>query len=202
MTGSTGDELWYPTVEDVLMVHSDVVAEDEDAEPGVESEERIDYAVDFIQCGHFDEGPETIHEKAFHLMRLLSSNHWFVDGNKRTALNTTELFYLANGYELEYGEDFRSILKLFSVRQALIDREEGVEYLSDRTEPAAFDEAEWYAFFVESPGELVAGPLTPDILRDTLTVFGLTETSEGRTESNTDRKTFRDAYQGENRDGE
>lgn len=135
MTGSTGNDLWHPTVEDVLMVHSDVIAEDEDAEPGVESEARIGYVIGFIQYGHFDEGPETIHEKAFHLMRLLASNHWFVDGNKRTALNTTELFYLVNGYKLEYGEDVRSILKLFSVRESLIDRDVGTAYLSDQAEP-------------------------------------------------------------------
>lgn len=66
-------------------------------------------------------------------MRLIASNHWFVDGNKRTALNVTELFYLVNGYDLEYGDDFRSLLKLFSVREDLVDRETGPEYFRDRT---------------------------------------------------------------------
>jgi death-on-curing protein len=66
-------------------------------------------------------------------MRLIASNHWFVDGNKRTALNTAELFYMVNGYELDYGEDIRSMLKLFSVRESLIDGEEGPLYLADNT---------------------------------------------------------------------
>lgn len=73
-------------------------------------------------------------------MRLIASNHWFADANKRTALNTTELFYLVNGYELDYGDDVRSMLKLFSVREDLIDRQSGPEYLRDRTRVVAFDD--------------------------------------------------------------
>ena len=94
----------------------------------------------YVKHGYFGEVPATIHEKAFHLMRLLASNHWFVDGNKRTALNTTELFYLVNGYELDSGEDIRSTLKLFSVRESLIDREVGPEYLADQTAPIEIDD--------------------------------------------------------------
>lgn len=126
-------DLWYPTKEDVIWIHDDIVRGDPESESGIEDPERIEYALDFIEHGSFDEGPETVHEKAFHLMRLLASNHWFVDGNKRTALNTTELFYLFNGYEFDYGEDVRSMLKLFSVREGLIDREVGVDYLADQT---------------------------------------------------------------------
>lgn len=144
MNGTTSDDLWYPSVDDILTVHDDIVAEDDDAESGVESQDRIQFAVDYIQHGHFGEVPETIHEKAFHLMRLIASNHWFVDGNKRTALNSTELFYLVNGYEFNYGGDIRSMLKLFSVRESLIDHEAGPEYLKDQVdsfeiEPEEFD---------------------------------------------------------------
>ena len=112
-----------------------IIAEDDDASPGVHDADRIEFAITYISEGHFGEVPETIHEKAFHLMRLLASNHWFVDGNKRTALNATELFYLVNGYELEYGEDIRSMLKLFSVRESLIDPTAGPAYLADQTTP-------------------------------------------------------------------
>lgn len=124
------------------MIHEDIVEEDDEAEAGVESSDRIEFAVDYIRYGHFGEVPETIHEKAFHLMRLIASNHWFVDGNKRTALNSTELFYMVNGYELDYGEDIRSMLKLFSVREDVIDRETGPKYLKDQVESPAPDETE------------------------------------------------------------
>lgn len=132
------DEIWYPTVEDVLLIHEDIIAEDPDGASGVRDESQVQYALDFIQ-GQVGKEHSNIHEKAFHLMRLIASNHWFVDGNKRTALNVTELFYLVNGYELEYGDDFRSILKLLSVREVLIDREAASEYFSDNTSVTEVD---------------------------------------------------------------
>lgn len=134
------DELWYPTVDDIRQLHDDIIQEDPDATAGVEDEERVEFAIQYVQDGHFGEVPETVHEKAFHLMRLLASNHWFADGNKRTALNTTELFYLVNGYELDYGEDVRSMLKLLSVRETLIDQDAGPAYLKDQTSVVEPDE--------------------------------------------------------------
>lgn len=130
---SSSDALWYPTVEDVLEIHDDIVREDAAATPGIENVDRLTFALDYIEYGHFDQGPGTIHAKAFHLLRLLASNHWFVDGNKRTALSSTAMFYVVNGYELDYGEDVRAMLALFSVREALIDRDVGQQYLAEQT---------------------------------------------------------------------
>jgi death-on-curing protein len=146
------DGLWYPTVEDVLAIHEDIVAEDPDATPGAHDASRTEFVLDFVR-GRIGEAPSTIHEKAFHLMRLIASNHWFADANKRTALNTAELFYLVSGYELDYGDDVRAMLKLFSVREDLIDRQTGPAYLRDRTEAWRFDEddpkpADVFAFLV------------------------------------------------------
>lgn len=127
------DDIWYPTVDDVLSLHSDIIEDDPNSTPGVQDEERIEFALDYVEEGHFGEVPGTIHEKAFHLMRLLASNHWFADGNKRTALNTAEILYRMNEHELDYGDDIRSILKLFSAREDLVDREAGPAYLRDGT---------------------------------------------------------------------
>lgn len=164
MNDASDDDLWYPTVDDILMVHEDIIAEDGEAEQGIKSEERIQFAIDYIQHGHFGEVPETIHEKAFHLMRLLASNHWFVDGNKRTALNTVELFYLINGYEFDYGEDIRSMLKLFSVRQDLIARDVGPEYLSDQTsdDEIEFEETDVWAALAVTVVATIADSLDID----------------------------------------
>lgn len=134
------DPFWYPTVDDILTIHDDIIEEDEDSEPGIRNPDQIQYAIDHVKHGHFGAGPETVHGKAFHLMRLLAANHWFVDGNKRTALNSTELFYMFNGYGLDYGEDLRSMLKLLSVREELIDEEVAVEYLADQTTAMSFDD--------------------------------------------------------------
>lgn len=127
------DEFWYPTLKDVLAIHDDIITEDPDGEPGVENRERIQFALDYVEHGYLGEVPETVHEKAFHMMRLLAANHWFVDGNKRTALNTTEVFYLFNGYEFNYGEDIRSMLKLLAVREDLIEPAVATEFFSEKT---------------------------------------------------------------------
>jgi len=128
------DSFWYPTVTDIVAIHDEIIAEDEDSQPGVEDRDRIQFAIDYIRDGMMGQRPETVHEKAFALMRLIASNHWFVDGNKRTALNTTALFYLLNGYDLSYGEDLRSMLKLLAVREDLIDRSVASQYLADQAD--------------------------------------------------------------------
>jgi len=129
----SNDEFWYPSVEEIVAIHDSIVEEDGDSEPGIRDREQIEFVIDYIEHGHFGNVPGTAHEKAFHLMRLLASNHWFVDGNKRTALNTTIVFYAMNGYRLRYGEDVRSMLKLFSIREDLLDEFTTIDYLDERT---------------------------------------------------------------------
>lgn len=132
MAGSDGG-LWYPTVEDVVFIHDQIIIEDPDSEPGVHDEDQIQFVIDYVKHGHFGEIPETVHEKAFHLLRLLAANHYFADGNKRTALNTTEAFFTLNGHQLHTDEDVRAMLKLFAVDERLINEPIAVEYLADRT---------------------------------------------------------------------
>lgn len=129
----SNDEFWYPTVEEIVAIHDSIIEENQDSEPGIRNREQIEFVIDYIEHGHFGNVPNTVHEKAFHLMRLLASNHWFVDGNKRTALNTTIVFYAMNGYRLGYGEDVRSMLKLFSVREDLLNESATINYLNERT---------------------------------------------------------------------
>ncbi len=89
---------WYPSVGDVVAIHDDIVSEYPDTSPGVQNRGDIEFALDYISEGTFGSVPERIHEKSFRLLRLLLANHPFVDGNKRTALNTVTVFYLFNGY--------------------------------------------------------------------------------------------------------
>ena len=76
------DSLWYPSADDVLDIHEDIVSEYPDTSPGVQRRGDIEFALTYVSEGSFGEAPETIHEKAFHLLRLLVANHPFVDGNK------------------------------------------------------------------------------------------------------------------------
>lgn len=128
------DSLWYPSVEDVVTVHDDIVAEYPDTPAGVRSRGDIEFALNYIEEGSFGSSPETIHEKAYHLLRLLVANHPFVDANKRTALNVTVVFYFLNGYRFGYDDEVRTILKAFGTDEAAVDNEEVTDYLRSHIE--------------------------------------------------------------------
>lgn len=122
------DDVVYPSVELVLDLHEQVVAEGTVTEPGVRSRDAVESALQYVSDGFFGEVPETIHQKAVHLMRLLVAEHPFVDGNKRTALRTVVVFYLLNGYTFEYGDEVRALLHRFATAQADVDVETAVIY--------------------------------------------------------------------------
>jgi len=123
----TGD-LTYPPGEVILDLHEQIVEEGDTTEPGVRSEDTIESTLQYVSTGYFDEAPNTIHEKAVHLMRLLVADHPFVDGNKRTALRTVVVFYMLNGYTFEYGDEMRALLRRFATDEAEVDVETAVIY--------------------------------------------------------------------------
>jgi death-on-curing protein len=127
------DSFWYPSVEDILDIHQDIVMEYPDTTSGVRSRGDIEFALEYISEGSFGSVPETIHETAFHLLRLLVANHPFVDGNKRTALNVTVVFYLLNGYRFEYDDEIREILKQFGTDETTVDEGHVLEYFRTHT---------------------------------------------------------------------
>ncbi len=122
------DDLVYPSVELILSLHEQIVAEGDTTEPGVRSEGAIDSALQYISEGFFGTVPKTIHHKAVHLMRLLVAEHPFVDGNKRTALRTVVVFYVMNGYTFDYGDEIRALLHRFATDEAAIDIDTAVIY--------------------------------------------------------------------------
>ncbi|EMA08062.1 type II toxin-antitoxin system death-on-curing family toxin [Haloarcula marismortui] len=122
------DDLAYPSVELILELHDQVVTEGDITEPGVRSEDAIASALQYVSEGFFGEVPETIHQKAVHLMRLLVSDHPFVDGNKRTALRTVVVFYMLNRYTFEYGDEIRALLHRFATGETTVDVDTAVIY--------------------------------------------------------------------------
>jgi len=56
-----------------------------------------------------------------------------VDGNKRTALNATAVFYLLNGYRFDYNDEIREILKQFGTDEATVNEDHVLEYLRTKT---------------------------------------------------------------------
>lgn len=133
--------VWYPSVEDILAIHEDIVEESSDTTTGVQNRGSVEFALDYVERGSFDAAPETIHETAFHLLRLLVANHPFVDGNKRTALNTIAVFYFFNGYRFEYDDEIRTVLKAFGMSESDVDEDEVIDYLRNHTTALDIDEA-------------------------------------------------------------
>ena len=125
----------HPSVDDVFDVHEVIVEESEETSAGVLNPGDVEYAVEFVRDGHFTSAPETLHEKAYHLLRLLVANHPFVDGNKRTALATTVLFYTINDVDFVYDEEIKEILKAFGTNANDVDESRVTTYLERHTEP-------------------------------------------------------------------
>jgi len=123
----TGD-LAYPSVELILDLHEQIVADGDTTEPGVRSEDAIAFALQYVSEGFFGEVPETCHGKAVHLMRLLVAVHPSVDGNKRTALRTVVVFYMLNGYTFDYGDEIRALLRRFATDEATVDADTAIIY--------------------------------------------------------------------------
>lgn len=122
------DDPAYPSAGLILDLHEQVVEESDATEPGVRSEAAVVSTIRYVSEGFFGEVPQSIHEKAVHLMRLLVADHPFVDGNKRTALRTIVVFYMMNGYTFEYGDEIRALLKRFAVDESDVDTETAVVY--------------------------------------------------------------------------
>lgn len=128
------DDLSYPDPETIYEIYEKVLERDSNADPGVVNEGNVEFAVDYVKRELPGEGPETIHEKAAHLMRLLASSHTFVDGNKRTTLGTVTSFYNKNGYNFDYEDDsVRDLLKRLARDQSSVDINEVVDYLENHT---------------------------------------------------------------------
>lgn len=123
-------DIWYPTTEDILNIHDEVI--ETGGEPGIRDPAQLEYVIDHIKGGPAGYGPETIPEKAFALIRMLAANHYFIDGNKRTALGTTEVFLNFNGIELRYGNEMREFLKTLARDESAVETDEGIDFLQER----------------------------------------------------------------------
>ena len=133
----SAEELLYPTTEDVHTMHEDIITNDPKADAGVKNPGGVESALLYVSVGYYNQVPETIHEKAAHLMRLLAAGHVFWDGNKRTALNATETFYDLNGYEFNHDDSgVRAILREFATDESSVDMDAVVSYCASHATKA------------------------------------------------------------------
>lgn len=90
----------YLGVNDVLEIHHEQITEF-GGSFGVRDEFLLISAVSRPKSGYYS----TIIEQASALWESLSQNHPFVDGNKRTALDSTLTFLAINGYNLNIRDE-------------------------------------------------------------------------------------------------
>ncbi|PSP38007.1 death-on-curing protein [Halobacteriales archaeon QH_7_65_31] len=135
--GEESESISYLSADDIYGVHELVVESNAETTVGVSSPGDIEYTVEHVREGHFGQVPESLHEKAFQLLRLITANHPFVDGNKRTALMSTRIFYALNGLRFDYDREIKAILKMLATDEADIDAGDVIAYLRTHTEPLA-----------------------------------------------------------------
>ena len=131
------ESISYLSADDIRDIHELIVESNADTAAGVSSPGDIEYTVEHIEEGHFGQVPESLHEKAYQLLRLIAANHPFVDGNKRTALMSTRIFYALNGRRFDYDREVKEILKALATDEGSVDADHVIEYLRAHTEPLA-----------------------------------------------------------------
>lgn len=89
------DSTQFPTLDEVVEIHS-VLIEHFGGPKGVRDLGLLESALYRPQTGYYD----TLAEMATAMFESLIKNHPFVDGNKRVAFFTTDIFLRMNGYKL------------------------------------------------------------------------------------------------------
>jgi death-on-curing protein len=114
----------YLTLEDVLEIHRQVIAETGGA-TGIRDVGLLDSAIHRPQTSFagIDLYPG-LAEKAAALMHSLILNHPFLDGNKRTAFTAADVFLRLNGWKLAANED-----ELFEFVTAVADGQMSFEQI-------------------------------------------------------------------------
>ncbi|ESS10293.1 MAG: hypothetical protein A07HR60_02307, partial [uncultured archaeon A07HR60] len=67
------ESISYLSAEDIRDIHELIVESNAETPAGVASPGDIEYTVEHIQEGHFGQVPESLHEKAFQLLRLIAA---------------------------------------------------------------------------------------------------------------------------------
>lgn len=95
--------MWFPTVDQVIEFHAELIA-DTGGEAGILHPGDIEAAVHRAKDPAYDE-EASLFLRAAYLVRGIAQDHPFVDGNKRTAFETMDVFLRRNGWEIDASTD-------------------------------------------------------------------------------------------------
>lgn len=121
----------FLTVDDVITIHARVI-EEFGGDVGLRDRGLLESAVAMPQSmfsGDYLHGEISEMAAAYHYH--LCSNHPFVDGNKRVALAASEVFLVANGFELNANDDELEDLTL-GVAGGGVSKAEVAEFFASR----------------------------------------------------------------------
>ena len=109
----------FPTLEEVVAIHDHQLAKFGGA-PGIRDDGALESALMRPQIGYYD----SLIEESAALLESLAMNHPFVDGNKRTALGTTDAFLGMNGHfiDCDSREAYDFFMHLFETNSFRFDR--------------------------------------------------------------------------------
>jgi len=56
------DSMWYPSVEDAIAIHDDIVSEYTETDQGIQNRGDIEFVLNYIEQGSFGTKPETVQQ--------------------------------------------------------------------------------------------------------------------------------------------
>ena len=120
----------FPTVEEVVAVH-DALIHEFGGSMGLRDVGALESAILRPQMGYYD----GLIEEAAAMLESLAMNHPFVDGNKRTAFASTEIFLRMNGsfIDCDNEEAYDHFMRLFETNSFRFA--ELREWLEESVEP-------------------------------------------------------------------
>ena len=100
MKSNKNKKLKYISVNEIIKLHRDILDET-GGEYGILSRGDIEFITDFIKSQIYSMNIKDEFYLSALILRNIISGHPFVDGNKRTGIEATDLFLRKNGYYLE-----------------------------------------------------------------------------------------------------
>jgi len=100
MNSKKNNKLKYISVNEIIRLHRDILDET-GGEYGILSRGDIEFITDFIKSQIYSLNIKDKFQISALILRNIISGHPFVDGNKRTGIEATDLFLRKNGYYLE-----------------------------------------------------------------------------------------------------
>ena len=92
----------YPTAEEVIKIHKKIILET-GGELGEINIGNLKFVLEQIQTEFYGQSAGDIFTQASILVRGIISGHPFVDGNKRTGFEVTDIFLRRNSYFIDVG---------------------------------------------------------------------------------------------------